>query len=71
MNIGASIFLIAVGAILSFAVNASVRSVELDVVGYILMAAGAIGLLLSLMTTRRRAVPREEVVVQEVPERRL
>ena len=40
MGIGTSIFLIAVGAILKFAVTASVSGVDLDVVGVILMIAG-------------------------------
>ena len=48
MGIGTSIFLIAVGAILKYAVTADVSGVDLDVVGVILMIAGVIGLLLSL-----------------------
>ena len=48
MGIGVSVFLIAVGAILAFAVEVEVAGLELEVVGYILMAAGIIGLLLSL-----------------------
>lgn len=48
MGIGTSIFLIALGAILKFAVTASVSGVDLNVVGVILMVVGIIGLLLSL-----------------------
>ncbi len=48
MTIGASIFLIAVGAILKFAVTATVADVDLQVVGVILMVAGGIGLLIGL-----------------------
>jgi len=48
MTIGGSIFLIAVGAILRYAVNESVESVDLPTVGLILMIAGALGLLLGL-----------------------
>jgi hydrogenase-4 membrane subunit HyfE len=48
MGIGTSIFLIAVGAILKFAVTASVSGIELATVGVILMVVGAIGLLISL-----------------------
>jgi hypothetical protein len=59
MGIGTSILLIAVGAILKYAVTASVSGVDLQAVGVILMVAGAIGLLLSLiwmaMASRRRA----------------
>jgi hypothetical protein len=49
MSIGASLFLIAVGAILAFAVTADVRGVDIQVVGWILMAAGGLGLLVSLL----------------------
>ena len=60
MGIGTSIFLIAVGAILKYAVTASVAGVKLEVVGVILMVVGALGLVLSLIRTsmlarRRRA----------------
>ena len=48
MTIGASIFLIAVGAILKFAVTATVAGIDIQVVGVILMVAGAIGLVLGL-----------------------
>jgi Domain of unknown function (DUF6458) len=49
MGIGASIVLIAVGAILTWAVNVSTSGVDLNMVGIILMVAGAVGLLLSLI----------------------
>jgi len=49
MGIGVSLFLIAVGAILAFAVNAAVEGVDLDTVGWILMGIGALGILLSLI----------------------
>jgi len=49
MGLGVSIILIAVGAILTFAVNASDPAVNIDAVGWILMAAGAAGALLSLI----------------------
>ena len=56
MRIGAALFLIAVGAVLKFAVTKQVSGVNLGVVGVILMIIGAAGLLLELilMTTRRR-----------------
>jgi len=56
MTIGGSIFLIAVGAILRYAVNESVDSIDLPTVGLILMIAGVIGLLIGLylLTTARR-----------------
>jgi hypothetical protein len=48
MGIGASIFLIAVGAILTFALEVEVGGIDLDVVGWILMAVGALGVILTL-----------------------
>ena len=56
MGIGFSIFLLAVGAILAFAVHATVAGVDIHVVGWILMAAGALGLILTMavFTPRRR-----------------
>lgn len=49
MGIGVSVFLLAVGAILTFAINASVSGIDLDTVGVILMIVGIIGLLMSMM----------------------
>ena len=43
-----SIFLIAAGAILRYAVNVTVEDVEIDTVGLILMVVGIIGLVISL-----------------------
>ncbi|BDZ46113.1 DUF6458 family protein [Naasia aerilata] len=58
MSLGAGIFLLAVGAILAFAVNVDVPGIDLTTVGYILMVAGAIGIILGivLLTRRRRSV---------------
>ena len=49
MGLGVSIFLIAVGAILAFAVETAVEGINIDAVGVILMVVGGIGLLLSLI----------------------
>jgi hypothetical protein len=49
LSIGGSILLIAVGAILKFAVNVSVSGVNLQTVGVILMIVGVLGLVLSLI----------------------
>jgi hypothetical protein len=49
MGIGVSLILIAAGAILTWAVNASVSGVDINTIGVILMVVGAIGLILSLM----------------------
>ncbi|MFN2539500.1 MAG: DUF6458 family protein [Mycobacteriales bacterium] len=54
MGIGASIFLLAVGAILAFAVDYSVNGLDLNVVGWILMAAGVIGLFATTLIFGRR-----------------
>ena len=71
MGIGTSIFLIALGAILAFAVNADISGLELSTIGFILMVAGALGLIISLfmtdMWTRRRGgeVVADRPVVRE------
>jgi sulfite exporter TauE/SafE len=49
MGIGTSLFLIAVGAILDFAVTAQARGFNVNTVGVILMIVGAIGLVISLL----------------------
>jgi hypothetical protein len=57
MYFGGSIFLLALGAILAFAVRDTFSGIDLVIVGYILMAAGALGIILSLVMaggTRRR-----------------
>lgn len=58
MGIGASVFLIAIGAIITVALNVKVGGISLDIVGWILMGAGAIGLVWTtlLLTTRRKSV---------------
>ena len=61
MGIGFSIFLLAVGAILKFAVHATVAGVDIRVVGVILMVAGILGLILTMvvLTPRRRRMVTE------------
>ncbi|MFL6128025.1 MAG: DUF6458 family protein [Mycobacteriales bacterium] len=63
MGIGVSIFLIALGAILTFATDVSVSGLDLDVVGVVLMLAGALGLVMTLLIwgPRRRAARVEQV----------
>jgi len=48
MGLGVGIFLIAVGAILTFAVNSTSGAVDIDAVGWILMAVGLASVVLSL-----------------------
>jgi len=63
MGIGTSLFLTAVGAILYFAVNATVSGIEIATVGIILMVIGVIGLLISLfMLSSARREGRTTVV---------
>jgi membrane protein implicated in regulation of membrane protease activity len=64
MTIGTSILLIAVGAILKYAVTAHVSGVDIQTVGVILMLVGILGLILSILYTfvwsdaaRRRKTP--------------
>ena len=49
MGLGFSLFLVAVGAILRFAVGADADGVNLQTVGLILMIVGAVGVVLSLI----------------------
>lgn len=59
MGIGVSILLIAIGAILLWAVSASIAGVSINTVGVILIVVGAIGLLASFlaMSRHRREPP--------------
>ena len=55
MGIGTSLFLIAIGAILKYAVTAHVAGVDIHTVGVILMVVGAVGFVLGLyLLTRGR-----------------
>jgi hypothetical protein len=67
MGIGTSIFLIAVGAILYFAVDADISGLEITTVGLILMICGALGLLISLflLSSHRRGATTERTVVRD------
>ena len=47
--LGISLFLIAVGAILTFAITTTVEGVAIETIGLILMAVGGIGILMSLL----------------------
>lgn len=82
MTLGASIFLMALGAILTFAIDdKKIGGVDLGTIGIILMIAGALGAVLggvlygrgraTRATTRRTVVdgqapPREEIVENEI-----
>jgi hypothetical protein len=66
MGIGVSIFLIAVGAILTFAVHASLNGVSIQTIGIILMAVGALGLLVTMLIFAPRRAARGGVVEERV-----
>lgn len=68
MGIGVSIFLIAVGAILAFATNVTVSGLDLNVVGYILMIVGVLGLIMTafIWGPRRRHAPADVVEERRV-----
>jgi len=55
VSIGVSVFLLAVGGVLAFAVSDRISGVDLTAVGYILMAAGAVGIALALFFINRRS----------------
>jgi hypothetical protein len=70
MRIGASLALIAIGAILKWAVTATVSGINLHVVGVILMVVGLAGLVFDLVMwgTRRRTVVTRQPGVTYVSE---
>jgi len=59
MYFGGAIAMIAVGAILSFAVRDAVPGVDLTAVGYILMVVGALGIVLNMTMAGRRGARRD------------
>lgn len=75
MSLGLGIFLVVVGAILVWALNISVDWIDLDLVGYIFMGAGAVIIILgivlitrkrtSVSTTRSAVVDGEQVTQQK------
>lgn len=63
MGLGLGILLLVVGAILAFAVDYNLSGIELSTIGYILMAAGVLTLLLGLvMNAQRTNTTHREVV---------
>jgi hypothetical protein len=73
MGIGVSVFLIALGAILTFALEVDAEGINLDTVGIILMIVGVLGLLASMLfwssfapfrrETREREIVRDRDVI--------
>lgn len=64
MGIGLGIVLLVVGAVLTFALDVDVSGIDLDVVGYICMGAGALSLILALVLNGQRARTRHTEVIQ-------
>jgi phosphate/sulfate permease len=77
MTIGGGIALIAIGAILAFAVQIEPQAIDLTMIGYILMIAGAVGLVFGVVmwgNRRTRAVRREpggRVVEERIEDRQM
>ena len=73
MGIGASIFLMALGAILTFATNVSLSGLNLQVVGIVLMLAGAFGLYMTMFVwgprRRARVIAADEEIVDPTTQR--
>ena len=70
MGLGASLLLIAGGAILVWGVNAELAGVDVDAIGWILMVVGIIGLVLSMIfwsTWGGFGGPRRRTYVEDVP----
>lgn len=71
MSIGVSAFLIAVGAILKFALETTVEGINLGTAGVILMIVGAVGLVISMLfwssfsPYRRKTIVEEPAVIRE------
>ena len=74
MATGISLFFLAVGAILTFAVSTTVSGIDIDTIGVILMVIGLLGMLFSLVlwdSWTPRGVRRDDVVIDdELPVRR-
>ncbi|MFJ4174327.1 DUF6458 family protein [Microbacterium sp. NPDC089696] len=66
MTIGTGIVLIVIGAVLVFALNIQLDWINLDMVGYILMAAGAVAFVIGLILLVSRRGRRDRVVEDDV-----
>lgn len=65
MGIGVSVFLLAAGAILTFALEREAEGINLDMVGIILMVVGIIGLLFTMLVWNNPSRRDERTVVRE------
>jgi uncharacterized membrane protein YidH (DUF202 family) len=62
MALGTSLFLIAIGAVLRFAVNVSTRGFNINTIGLILIIVGIVGMLISLLSMTLWSDHRRDVV---------
>jgi hypothetical protein len=67
MAIGTGIFLLVVGAVLTFAVNVTVDVVNLDAVGWISMIAGAAAIIISLIVNAQSSRTTHREIYQDRP----
>ena len=70
MPLGGSLFLIAIGAILRYAISASASGVSLPTIGLILIIVGAAGMLLSILYMLTWAPAHREHVIERDPRER-
>jgi hypothetical protein len=70
MGLGFGLFLIAVGAILTWAVDVNSSSVDVNTIGVILMIIGAVGIVLSMIFWSTWGGFHRRDVVEEGPRRR-
>lgn len=64
MGLGTGITLLVVGGILAFGVQDSIDAINLTVIGYICMAAGALAIILSLVVTQQQRTTAHTEVVE-------
>jgi hypothetical protein len=69
MPLGSSLFLIAIGAILRYAVTVSTSGVSLPTIGLIFMIVGGVGMLLSILYMLALFPPGRGAVERDVRER--
>lgn len=68
MGFGASLAFIAIGAILAFATRFSISGIDVQMIGWILMAVGVVGMIITfayIRPRRRRGLAQVEVVDEE------
>ena len=70
MPLGTSLFLIAIGAILRYAVSVNSSGVSLPTIGLILMIVGVVGMLMSIFYMLIWAPGRRERVIEREPRER-